>query len=66
MRLSETKVDRATGENVLNVDSPAVSPRVNMIARTGVFFVGQTWAKYAWSGMPLSRANDLRGVSGLE
>lgn len=47
VRLSETKVDKATVENMLNSDRTAVIARVNMIARTGVSFVGETLAKYS-------------------
>lgn len=36
-----------------------------MVALTGVFFVEDTSAKYAWNGIPPSRANDLENVSGF-
>jgi hypothetical protein len=66
VRLSETVVDKATVENVLNSASVEVIARTATVARSGVLLVGETLAKYSWNGMPLSRANDLRVVSGLE
>jgi hypothetical protein len=64
VRLSEVRVDKATAEPMLNSDNKTVFTRVSMVAFTGVPFVGETLAKVAWNGMPLSRANDLEGVSG--
>ena len=60
---SEVRIEKATGEPIMNSDNPTVMPKVNVMAFSGMSNPGCTLAKKLAKGMPTSRAKDLVRVS---
>ena len=56
---SEVRIEKATGEPMMNSDRTIVMPRVKIMAFTGTSQPGWTSAKKRQKGMPPSRAKDL-------